>query len=165
MASNFEKVVDFNTQYGVLKSKELKPLPDIIELDPVTVERCLKLIREEMAELEKAVKDNDYVEMVDALADILYVTYGAGCRIGIDMDKVFTLVHDNNMSKLCKTEEEAQRSVDDYEKRKDETGYTTPAYRKAPDDIHWVVYNQSDNKVLKSIEHKKVDLTGCCKEN
>ena len=114
MASNFQKVVDFNTQFGVLESKELKPKSNILTQDPNTVEHCLKLIREEMKELEEAVVDKDFVEVVDALTDILYVVYGAGARFGIDLDKVFDIVHDNNMSKLCKSENEAKKSVEDY---------------------------------------------------
>lgn len=164
MATNFEKVVDFNTQFGVLQPGELKPKTDIIEKDPNTVEFCLKLIREEVKELEQAVKDNDFVETVDALGDILYVVYGMGCRIGMDMDKAFNLIHENNMSKLCKTEEEAQRSVKYYEDNKSKLGYDSPAYRMAIDGVHWVVYNQSTKKVLKSIEWKPVDLTSVCME-
>ena len=162
MASNFEKVVDFNYEFGVLQSKNLTPKTDIFDKDPAQVEFCLKLIREECKELEQAVKDKDYVETVDALADILYVVYGMSSRIGVNMDEAFRLVHDNNMSKLCKTEEEAQRSVKHYQDNKDKFGYDSPAYRRAPDNEHWVVYNQSTNKVLKSIEWKAVDLTSVC---
>lgn len=159
MTTNFQKVVDFNTQFGVIPSSNLIPKPDIILTDPKQVEFCLKLIREEVKELEQAVKDGNYVEMVDALADILYVVYGAGCRIGMDMDKVFAVVHENNMSKLCSTEEEAKQTVQYYLKNKETLGYDTPAYRQAPDGIHWVVYNQSTKKILKSISWKPVDLT------
>ena len=160
--TNFEKVVEFNYDFGVLQSKNLTPKPNIFDDDPNQVEFCLKLIREECKELEQAVKEKDYVESIDALADILYVVYGMGCRFGMDMDKAFTLVHDNNMSKLCKTEEEAQRTVQYYEQNKEKLGYDSPAYRKAPDDIHWVVYNQSTKKILKSIEWAPVDLTSVC---
>ena len=163
MSTNFEKVVDFNTQFGVLASSKLTPNPDIIEKDPQLVEFCLKLIREEMKELEQAVKDKNYVETVDALADILYVVYGASCRIGIDMDKVFALVHENNMSKLCNSEQEAHETVKYYMDNKEKFGYDTPTYRKAPDNVHWVVYNQTTKKVLKSINWKPVDLTSMCK--
>jgi len=162
MTSNFEKVVDFNHEFGVLPSKNLTPKKDIFDKDPNQVEFCLKLIREECKELEQAVKEKDYVETVDALADILYVVYGMGARIGLNLDNAFTLVHENNMSKLCKTEEEAKRSVEYYQQNKEKFGYDSPAYRKAPDDVHWVVYNQSTKKVLKSIEWKSVDLTSVC---
>lgn len=66
------------------------------------------------------------------------------------------------MSKLCKTEDEAKESVYDYENRKSVTGYNLPTYRKAPDNIHWVVFNEEDKKVLKSIKWKQVDLSSCC---
>lgn len=157
--SNFQKVVDFNTQFGVLDEVRLKP--NVLIDDPKMVEFCLKLIREEARETEEAVKNKDFVETVDGLLDQLYVIYGMLARIGVDADKAFALVHDNNMSKLCRTEEEAQRSVQ-YYLDNNQLGYDSPAYRKAPDNIHWVVYNISTKKILKSIEWKPVDLTAVC---
>ena len=157
--SNFQKVLDFNTQFGVVQNKTLTPNPTIFDTDPQKVEFCLKLIREEAKETEEAVKNKDFVETVDGLVDQLYVIYGMLARIGVDADKAFDLVHENNMSKLCKTEEEAQRSVKYYIDNAWSFGYDSPCYRKAPDDVHWVVYNRSTNKILKSIEWKPVDLT------
>ena len=162
MASNFDKVVGFNTQFGVLSSNNLVPNPTIFDQDPATVEFCLKLIREEAKETEEAVKNKDFVETIDGLIDQLYVIYGMLSRLGINADKAFDLVHTNNMSKLCKTEEEAQESVKYYENNKD-LGYDSPSYRMAPDQTHWVVYNQATNKVLKSIKYEKVDLSEVCK--
>ena len=45
-------------------------------------------------------KQKDLKEVADALTDILYVTYGAGCAYGIDLDKCFKEVQRANMSKL-----------------------------------------------------------------
>lgn len=159
----FQKVVDFNVQFGVLNSNNLTPKLDIFDKDPAQVEFCMKLIREEMKELEEAVKDKDYVETIDALADIIYVVLGMSSRVGMDMNTAFNLVHDNNMSKLCLTEEDAIASVEYYNQNKEKLGYDSPAYRKAPDNIHWVVYNQSTKKILKSISWKPVDLKPLCK--
>ena len=58
------------------------------------------LIKEELAELEEAIKEKDLIEIADALTDILYVTYGAGTAFGIDLDKCFIEVQNSNMSKL-----------------------------------------------------------------
>ena len=55
---------------------------------------------EELGELEQAMKAKDLKEVADALTDILYVTYGAGCAYGIDLDKCFKEVQRANMSKL-----------------------------------------------------------------
>jgi len=60
------------------------------------------LIKEELAELQEAMKNKDLLEVADALTDILYVTYGAGHAFGIDLDKCFEEVQNSNMSKLGK---------------------------------------------------------------
>ena len=58
------------------------------------------LIKEELDELNEAMKNQDLLEVADALTDILYVTYGAGHAFGIDLDKCFDEVQNSNMSKL-----------------------------------------------------------------
>ena len=60
----------------------------------------ISLINEELEELKKAIKDNDILEVADALTDILYVTYGAGHAFGINLDRCFDEVQNSNMSKL-----------------------------------------------------------------
>lgn len=274
--SDFQKVVDFNTQFGVKLYTLFQRF--IFDKEPNNVEFCLKLIREEVKELHEAIDNRDYIEVIDALADILYVVYGMGCRMGInmdhyfdmfcdtlknnfnmidkikessitydindktpntkptkfkkvleyiinftkidrptfeviddtnfknalsllqtinimmkklessvvnkqyedvviclsgiaftcykmcailgtDMDEAFTIVHDNNMSKLCSNEEDAINTVAYYNNNKDRLGYDSPAYRLAPDGSHWVVFNESTKKILKSIKWKEVDLT------
>ena len=60
----------------------------------------ISLINEELEEFKEAIKNNDLKEAVDALTDILYVTYGAGHAFGINLDKCFNEVQRSNMSKL-----------------------------------------------------------------
>lgn len=158
--TNFEKVIEFNTQFGVI-SPPLIPNPNVIKNDPQLVEFCLKLIREEAKETEEAVKNGDFVELVDGLVDQLYVIYGMLARIGVNADHAFRTVHENNMSKFCISEEEAQASVRHYETHFS-TVYDSPACKLAPDDTHWIVYNASTNKILKSIQWKPVDLKSVC---
>jgi predicted HAD superfamily Cof-like phosphohydrolase len=38
--------------------------------------------------------------MIDAICDLLYVTYGAAIALGIDVEPFFAEVHRSNMSKL-----------------------------------------------------------------
>lgn len=59
-----------------------------------------ELIREEFAELAEAVAEGDRLGVLDALTDILYVTYGYGAALGLDLDTSFKRVHESNMSKL-----------------------------------------------------------------
>ena len=58
------------------------------------------LIEEELLELKEAIKQKNIIEAADALTDILYVTYGAGHALGIELDKCFDEVQNSNMSKL-----------------------------------------------------------------
>ena len=65
-----------------------------------TVKLRYELIKEELEELNQAIKDKDIKEVADALTDILYVTYGAGHAFGFDLDKCFEEVPHSTMSKL-----------------------------------------------------------------
>ena len=58
------------------------------------------LIEEELLELKEAIEQKNITETADALTDILYVTYGAGHALGINLDKCFDEVQNSNMSKL-----------------------------------------------------------------
>ena len=94
--TNFEKVGLFMSTFGqeVKKKSELSS-------EKINSLR-LSLIQEELDELTKAMKENDILEVADALTDILYVTYGAGHAFGINLDKCFDEVQKSNMSKLDK---------------------------------------------------------------
>ena len=92
--SNFNKVKIFMETFG----QEVKNKPSFSseKINDLRYE----LIREELDEFKEALKNNDILEVADALTDILYVTYGAGHAFGIDLDKCFEEVQQSNMSKL-----------------------------------------------------------------
>ena len=157
--TNFEKVVEFNKSFGVPVSDT--PLKNVVVENPTLTKLRLDLILEETKELADAVRENDFVEIVDALADILYVVYGAGTSFGIDLDRAFDIVHRSNMTKLCKTEEIARETVESY-RTKYEAGtspYDSPVYRRSDDGVNWVVYNESTGKVLKSIHYTPANFS------
>ncbi len=92
--TNFEKVGIFMKTFGQeVKTKAELSNAKINELR-------ISLINEELEELKKAIKDDDILEVADALTDILYVAYGAGHAFGINLDKCFNEVQESNMSKL-----------------------------------------------------------------
>ena len=92
--SNFNKVGTFMKTFG----QEVKTKPSFSS-DKINKLR-IDLIKEELDELQEAMKNNDLLEVADALTDILYVTYGAGHAFGIDLDMCFEEVQNSNMSKL-----------------------------------------------------------------
>ena len=92
--SNFEDVKTFMETFGqMVRTKPQFP-------DEETMRLRYDLIKEELSELEQAMKTKDLKEVADALTDILYVTYGAGYAYGINLDKCFKEVQRANMSKL-----------------------------------------------------------------
>ena len=99
---------------------------------------------------------------MDALADLLYVVYGAGDAFGVNLDEAYQTVHSSNMTKICTSEEEAMRTVEWYQKNKLDL-YPTPTYKPASDGKHWIVYNESTGKVLKSINYLPARLEKYCK--
>ena len=92
--SNFNKVGTFMKTFG----QEVKTKPSFSS-DKINKLR-IDLIKEELDELQEAMKNNDLLEVADALTDILDVAYGAGHAFGIDLDKCFDEVQNSNMSKL-----------------------------------------------------------------
>ena len=92
--SNFDDVKTFMQTFGQeVKIKAEFPKEKIVKLR-------YDLIKEELNELQNAIKTKNLKEIADALTDILYVTYGAGHAYGIDLDKCFSEVQRSNMSKL-----------------------------------------------------------------
>ena len=92
--TNFEKVGLFMTTFG----QEVKINPSLSS-EKINNLR-ISLINEELEELKEAIKNKDLKETIDALTDILYVTYGAGHAFGVNLDKCFDEVQRSNMSKL-----------------------------------------------------------------
>jgi len=96
--SNADLVKQFHESFGVPGLAE----PGFPDDDRITLR--LKLIDEEFGELQvalaRAVEERDIIEVADAIADLLVVTYGTAHEFGIPIDEVFEEVHASNMSKL-----------------------------------------------------------------
>lgn len=120
-------------------------------------ERCklrVELLAEELKELEAAIQDNNIVEIADALCDLQYVLSGAVLEFGLKdkFAELFDEVQRSNMSKACKTIEEAEATVQHF---KDKDG--TESYYKEKDGLY-LVYRKSDNKTLKSVQYSPANL-------
>lgn len=89
-----ELVREFHLTYGLpVADKPGHPEPERIKLRK-------DLISEEYWEYDRAVDNNDLVNIAQELADIIYVVYGAALEYGIPLDEVFEEIHAANMSKL-----------------------------------------------------------------
>ncbi len=122
-----------------------------------SAERCqlrVSLIAEELKELEEGIRNQDIVEIADALCDIQYVLAGAVLEFGLGEKfvELFNEVQRSNMSKACKTLEEAQATVDFYLQKDGTEAFI------APDGEQFLVYRKSDNKILKSVNYSPANL-------
>jgi len=120
-------------------------------------ERCdlrISLLAEELKELQQAVDDNNLVEVADALCDLQYVLAGAILEFGLGekFKELFDEVHRSNMSKACKTVEEANNTIEHYKNTAN-----TESYHKEIDGL-FLVYRTADNKTLKSINYSPAGL-------
>ncbi|MEZ5045174.1 MAG: nucleoside triphosphate pyrophosphohydrolase family protein [Saprospiraceae bacterium] len=124
-----------------------------------SADRCrlrVALIAEELKELEEAIANNDIIEVADALCDIQYVLAGAVLEFGLGekFKALFDEVQRSNMSKTCKTKEEAEATMHHYKATQG-----VDSYMEKAGDVY-LVYRQSDKKTLKSINYSPADLQG-----
>ncbi|MGI8825897.1 MAG: hypothetical protein ACR2JC_09670 [Chloroflexota bacterium] len=73
-------------------------------LSPQRIELRCRLIDEEAGEFRDAAARHEWFEMIDALVDLLYVTYGAAVEMGVDLDPFFEEVHQANLRKIAATD-------------------------------------------------------------
>ena len=113
----------------------------------------IKLLREEVDELEQAFKDGDLFEVADAEADIMYVLGGTILETGMQkkFPAIFNEVQRSNLSKACSTEGEAKETVKKYAEDAVETSYMLK-------EGMFIVTRDVDNKAMKSVNYSPAKL-------
>jgi predicted HAD superfamily Cof-like phosphohydrolase len=112
-------------------------------------------ILEELEEYKHACETGNIIEILDALCDITYVSLGNGAMLHGLKDKMlpaYAEVQASNMSKACKTVEEAEETV---RVRSEQQG--EPCHIEQQGE-YWIVYRTRDRKVMKSINYFKPNL-------
>ena len=144
-----DEVEIFNKTFG--KPNNYEPtIPERKEWEFV-----YNFILEELEEYREACERGDIVEVLDALCDIAYVSLGNGTMLHGLKDKIWPAygeVQASNMSKACKTEEEAIATCKSEAERIGEATH----YEKVGE--YYIVYRTRDRKVLKSINYFRPDL-------
>lgn len=93
MTEEQKMVLAFHQKYG----SKVSDYPTISDIETRFLRA--RLIVEEATEFMTAANKGDIVEMVDAMVDLLYVTYGTAVALGIDLEQLFKEVQRSNMSK------------------------------------------------------------------
>jgi predicted HAD superfamily Cof-like phosphohydrolase len=145
-----DEVEEFNAVMG--KPNNYEPvIPERKEWEFV-----YNFVLEELEEYREACEGGDIVEILDALCDITYVAVGNGAMLHGLKDKVWPAyqeVQASNLSKACKTEEEAQATVDKRSIEQNEACH----YEKVGE--YYIVYRTRDRKVMKNVNYFKPDLS------
>lgn len=91
--SNYENVLTFHRRFDLPRPAKPRLLTD----DEFRFRS--KFLYEELAEFERAHRDDDLVEAFDALLDLAYVTIGTAIFMGLPWDDGFDEVHRANLTK------------------------------------------------------------------
>tara|TARA_R110001632_G_scaffold152622_3_gene270348 strand:- start:2639 stop:3289 length:651 start_codon:yes stop_codon:yes gene_type:complete len=144
------EVEEFNRTFG--KPNNYEPtIPEKKEWQFV-----YDFILEELEEYRQACENGDIVEVLDALCDIAYVSFGNGTMLHGLKDKIWPAyqeVQESNMSKSCLTEKEAMETVTLRAKEQAEPCHFEQVGTR------FVVYRTRDRKVMKSINYFRPNLT------
>lgn len=148
---------------GVCDFHRLFDLPVLESPQIPPADRCklrIALLEEELEELKEAIKNNNIKEAADAFCDLQYVLSGAIHEFGLGkkFSHLFAEVQRSNMSKACKTMEEAQETQQKYLSEKN----MISEIRRKNDS--YLVYRLEDGKVLKSINYSPADLDPILKQ-
>ena len=144
------EVEEFNSVMG--KDWQNRTTPTINEADANFV---INFIQAELDELKEAVEAKHIVAIFDALLDITYVGLGNGALVFGLKDKIlegYAEVQASNLSKVCKTIEEAEETV---RIRSEQQG--VPCHYEQVEN-NYVVYRSHDMKVMKSINYFSPNL-------
>lgn len=120
------------------------------------MELRIKLLKEELNELEEAYLQGDIIEIADAYGDILFLTLGGVIKNGLEenFEQIFDEICDSNLSKADSTICDALKTQEKYLEENVETHFKlNPEFNK------YVTYRSLDNKVLKSYIYTKVELS------
>jgi hypothetical protein len=145
MSNEFiSKIEQFNKVFGKLNNNS--PTIDIPQFEKKFI---YDFILEELEEYKESYENNDLVGIADSFGDIMVVLCAGILAYGLQdkFSDIFNEIHSSNMSKACKTEQEA---IETSEIRSKQLGVET-YYEKVGE--YWVVYRTNDRKVLKSLSY------------
>ena len=154
---NMTKKKEAKALNGVSAFHNLFRLPILDKAIIPAEDRCrlrINLIQEELNELKEALETDDLIEVADACADLQYVLSGAILEFGLgdQFHDIFEEVQRSNMSKACVSMEEAEETLEYYQKRDGTKGFIEQVGDK------YLVYRDHDKKVLKSINYSPADI-------
>jgi predicted HAD superfamily Cof-like phosphohydrolase len=149
------------TNFEIISKMMEKFLPETgsIEENINLLTYTFKSIMNNFIKLENATNNENFNDVENYLVMILFETYKFGCIIRIDLNTAFKIVHESNMSKLCRNEKEAIESIEHYSTLDDFKNIKVDYRRSEVDPNYFVVYNKETGKILKSKYFKQPNFS------
>jgi predicted HAD superfamily Cof-like phosphohydrolase len=162
---------DMVREFMLLFDQEFRNKPTL----PTRTEMDFRVnfIKEELEELETAWNktffntDNnlsDLAEFADGICDLFYVLHGLVLQAGMQkiLPAMMAEVHRSNISKICKSQEEAEKTCEHVLETMGESCYIrtkeVQIFEGQKPQTVWMVYRERDKKVMKSINWSAPDL-------
>lgn len=149
-----KKVSVFNHAVGNPPSDDKKELLQQI------ANQCTFLL-EEVLEMKEAAEAGDWLEVLDAHADIRFVRDYLDdlcLAAGLKINKAFDLVCENNSEKFSTSKELVEKWQEEKDPEKTSTFIATTEYEGV---LYYTLRRNEDGKVQKYLNFPKVDLTDC----
>jgi NTP pyrophosphatase (non-canonical NTP hydrolase) len=120
----------------------------------------VKITKEETDELYDNIDKNDLTQICDDLFDSLWTITQLAMMHGININDLTRAGYISNMSKFCKTKDEAESTIYAYAtgEHPNKIGVSIDTYREQVGELY-VIRRTSDNKVMKSINFKEPDFS------
>jgi len=121
------------------------------------IDKLIKSYYKMITQLTEYMNNPNKLYIIELIKKMLSSLHTMACYMKVkEYNEAFNDVHVCNMTKVCETEDEAIATCNQYsqdsEKRYD------PFYEKSTKGNYYVVKNKLDNKALKSIKWRPVDL-------
>jgi len=148
------KSLNLVREFHKITNNSIETYPTIPSEDRVALR--ISLITEELKELVDATVEKDLVEVADALCDLQYVLSGSVLEFGLGsiFRELFNEVHRSNMSKACKTIEEAEETQMWYANQKGIPNTDIVSV----DEVFFVIDLDNNKKTLKCVNYSPADL-------
>lgn len=109
MTTPYNQVKEFHIVFG--HPVEKTPLKDLFTSNQKLVDFRISLIDEEIKEfLNDGLSKKNLIEAIDALADTLYVVFGACLAVGINYDEMFS----ETLAKMKELDDKVNTDTDDF---------------------------------------------------
>ena len=87
--NNYKATLEFIEIFDMFTILPCNFTIETIPYNRKTAQLRYNLIHEEFNELKDAIRDRNFIEVIDALTDILYVVYGAGATFALNLESSF----------------------------------------------------------------------------